>query len=1111
MVRINDISTKLGVADKIVRKTFGLGDSNMSLPLLLRLFFFFALMRLMPGILTFPSVAATTLSPLNGITTRDSVASDGEEGNNASLLSAISEDGRYVAFRSDATNLVAGDTNNVVDIFVYDYQTTQITRVSVASDGTQGNGASQRVAISSDGRYVAFQSDATNLVVNDTNNQGDIFRHDLQTRQTIRISVASDGTQGNGASIEPAISADGQYIAFRSDATNMVTGDSNGVQDVFVHDRNGGQTTRVSVASDGTQGNDVAGDPSISLDGQYVAFHSVATNLVVNDTNAKVDIFVHDRQNGQTTRVSVASAGTQANDNSNIASISADGRYVAFQSTATNLVGSDTNGATDIFVHDRQTGQTSRVSVGAGGVQAAGSSLYAAISADGQLVVFDSDANNLIGEDDTNGVRDVFVRNRQTGTTVRVSMNSTGIQGNNNSQIAAISGDGQYVAFQSIATALVGNDTNNVEDVFRHDRQTGETTRVSQTGDGVEGNSTSRSPSVSADGRYVAFESNATNLVPNDSNNVYDIFVRDRQTGQTNLVSVDSDGTQGNNNSQLPFISSDGRYVTFQSAATNLIANDTNGRTDIFIHDRVKGETSLVSVASNGTQGDNVSVFASVSDDGRFVAFRSAATNLVANDTNGVEDIFVHDRQNGQTIRVSVASDGTQGDDLSVNPFISADGRYVAFFSNATNLVPNDTNGFYDIFVHDRQNGQTTRVSVASDGTQALNGNSSTARISPDGRYVVFHSAANNLVGSDTNNITDIFVHDRQTGQTQRVSVSSTGVEGNGISLRASISADGRYVAFDSVASNLADTEDTNGVDDVFVRDREKGVTIRVSIATDGTQGNNQSYPSVISRDGRYITFASTATNLIVSDTNGFSDVFIHDRGNPTPPTPTATPTGTITQTPTATRSVTPSPTPPPGATFTPTPTKTNTPPPGATLTSTPTKTNTPPPGATLTPTLDPTVPPSDGAVFIPLVLRQYAFATPAPTPTPVPTVTSVPTCMNVDQEPNDFFLNADTYLPLCGGVAFSGLLSATDLNDIYRVELSGAGTIRFDLTGIPNGSNFDLYLYDYLRQPIANSTQAGAVNESIVTPLSAGRYYVRVVFGQLSAPGSYQLQWRPE
>src|SRR5437660_5099931 len=241
-------------------------------------------------------------------------------------------------------------------------QTT--VRVSVASDGTEGNDVSLGSALSADGRFVAFDSAATDLVAGDTNLVSDVFVHDRQTGTTERVSVASDGAQGNGSSgllsfaFPPGLSADGRFVAFVSFATNLVAGDTNGATDVFVHDRQTGTTERVSVASDGTQGNAASAGFALSADGRFVAFHSTATNLVAGDTNGATDVFVHDRQTGTTERVSVDSDGTQGNGPSAGAALSADGGLVAFHGTATNLVAGDANGAYDVFVHDRAVSTT---------------------------------------------------------------------------------------------------------------------------------------------------------------------------------------------------------------------------------------------------------------------------------------------------------------------------------------------------------------------------------------------------------------------------------------------------------------------------------------------------------------------------------------------------------------------------------------------------------------------------------------------------------------------------------------------------------------------------------------------------------------------------------
>jgi Tol biopolymer transport system component len=400
------------------------------------------------------------------------------------------------------------------------------------------------------------------------------------------------------------------------------------------------------------------------------------------------------------------------------------------------------------------------------------------------------------------------------------------------------------------------------------------TERVSVDSLGAEGNDWSTSPSISSDGRYVAFTSYALNLVPGDTNVEWDIFVHDYLTGVTERVSVDSFGAQGDDGSGWPSISADGRYVAFASDAPNLVPGDTNFSADIFVRDRQSGVTERVSVDSLGVGGNGYSFWPSISADGRYVAFGSGANNLVPGDLNSRFDIFVHDRQTGVTERVS----GTGGNESSYLPSLSGDGHYVAFYSHASNLVPGDTNGGADVFVHDRQTGVLERVSVDSLGAEG-NGWSTDPSISADGRYVVFDSKSSNLVPGDTNFAADIFVHDRQAGVTERVSVTSLGAEGSGNSASPSISAGGRYVAFTSWTNSLV-PGDMNYKSDIFVHDRQTGVTERVSVTSLGAEANDWSNDSSISADGRHVAFYSSASNLAPGDTNTTGDIFVHDRWN---------------------------------------------------------------------------------------------------------------------------------------------------------------------------------------------------------------------------------------
>ena len=400
-----------------------------------------------------------------------------------------------------------------------------------------------------------------------------------------RVSVDSSGAEGDsssGLNSSSSISSNGRYVAFSSGSSNLVVGDTNISSDIFVHDRNTGTTTRVSLNTGGTQGYGASSAPSLSADARYVAFHSYAHNLVAGDTNNRRDIFVHDRNTGITTRVSLSTDGTQSDGNSDIPSLSADGRYVTFVSDARNLVAGDTNNRQDIFVHDRNTGITTRVSLNTDGTEGNSRSDTPSLSEDARYVTFSSDSSNLV-QGDTNSNYDIFVHDRNTGITTRVSLNTDSTEGNVSSFAPSISADGQFVAFASYADNLVAGDTNNEVDIFVHDRNTGTTTRVSLNTDGTEGNSRSDTPSLSEDGRYVTFSSVSSNLVPGDTNSEVDIFVYDRNTGITDRASLSTDSSQSDDTSSAPSLSTDGRYVTFVSDASNLVLGDTNGASDIFV------------------------------------------------------------------------------------------------------------------------------------------------------------------------------------------------------------------------------------------------------------------------------------------------------------------------------------------------------------------------------------------------------------------------------------------------------------------------------------------------------------------------------------------------
>jgi hypothetical protein len=411
------------------------------------------------------------------------------------------------------------------------------------------------------------------------------------------------------------------------------------------------------------------------------------------------------------------------------------------------------------------------------------------------------------------------------GTTELISVSLSGVPAGG--EVPSISADGRFVTFNSTATYLVPIDANSFElNVFIRDRQALTTELISVSSSGVQGNGLSGGSSLSSDARFVAFISDATNLVPGDTNGKRDVFVRDRLTKKTARASVSSSGVQGNKGSYYPAISANGRYVTFTSEATNLVKGDTNKAWDVFVRDLETGTTQRVSVSSTGAQGKGYSHTGSISSNGRYVAFWSSASNLVPNDTNKVQDVFVRDLSTKKTMRVSVSSGGGQGNGASVWAWITGDGHYIVFDSDATNLVAGDTNDIGDVFIRDLTTKATKRVSLTSTGAQTTSGgfntigNSQGSRsLTQDGRYVAFTSHAYDLVPEDSGRFSDIFVRDLVAGVTSRSSVSSTGAEGDDFSFGAVISGDGSVVAFTSAATNLA-PNDTNEVWDVFVRTR---------------------------------------------------------------------------------------------------------------------------------------------------------------------------------------------------------------------------------------------------------------------------------------------------
>jgi Tol biopolymer transport system component len=426
--------------------------------------------------------------------------------------------------------------------------------------------------------------------------------------------------------------------------------------------------------------------------------------------------------------------------------------------------------------------------------------------------------------------------------------------------------------------------------------------RASSPRGGPEANDAAYSPAISADGRWVAFASDASNLVPGDCNHRRDIFLRDLTTSRIIRVSVSSTGQQGNADSYNPSVSADGRYVVYDSFASNLVPDDRNRQGDVFLFDRVTGVSTLVSRGRDGKPADGQSGFAVISADGSTVAFESTAQNVVAEPTGSAAQVYTWDRRSGAMEVASKAYTGGAAGGGSGGLSISADGRFVAFASGSDTLVPNDHNQAQDVFVRDRKLGTTVRVSVNSNGGEG-NGKSDGPALSADGRYAAFESTSTNLLaadptaqdvprvprnldptgrieGGDDNFASDIFVHDLKTGATKRVSVASDGSEAKGDSYHAAISGDGRRVAFVSVAPNL-EAGDTNHFREVFLHDLDSEATTRVCAAGSGGPCDKLSITPALDGDGGRIAFASEATNVVADDRNSEPDVFVRFSGGP--------------------------------------------------------------------------------------------------------------------------------------------------------------------------------------------------------------------------------------
>jgi hypothetical protein len=893
-----------------------------------------------------------------------------------------SADGRYTVFTSSAANLVAGqaDSNAALDVFVYDRTLNATTLISHAAGlpATTAHGWSKYPTISADGKFVAYVSIAPDLVggfvdgnAAESESGSDVFLFDRSTGTNTLISHQSGSpvTSGNKSSLAPVISGDGQYVAYNSAALNLVAGyvpnySDTARSEVYLYDRVAGTSVIVSHAWDSPLSATKAMQSyvsTISNDGQSVVFESWSETLVspfASQVRGR-NVFVFDRPTGVNSLIThppgspttgAVSDGTLPLLTFNSTS-SADGRYLAFQCTAINLVSGfvDGNAATkytpDVYLFDRGTGIATLVSHVPGSPTTSGnnSSSMPAISADGRFVLFRSSASDIVNGFTNNGSDNYFLYDRLTGLNTLVTHSAADpLEGANGfPDIASISGDGSTVVFTSRATNLVDGffDGNSVDpyggDVFKYDRATNLISLLSHTGLSLttSGNAASGGAFISQNGQAIAFTSQAGDLVANDHNFRPDVMIYDVANSIIALASrrfgpestsggavsrmILSEANLGSGYPGARQVSNDGRFAVYSSISDNLVPGevDVNNVADVFVYDRVTNTSQLISRQSGaGNQtGNGASIVPTISADGRFVLFRSFATDLVPGfvDANGVDasDVYLFDRLAGSTTLVSHSTSGNttggnaaSGDNTYANDTrvfsISANGGYIAYISFATDLVQGFLNGSnnetLNLYLYDRV-GQTTTLVSRSVFSATTGGNDHTyeATISDDGNVIAFTSWARTLVsnlgGAGSPNV---YLFDRTTGAIQLVSHQSTNltVAGNHNSFGPKLSANGQFVVFTSVSSDLISNGiDTNPGADIFIFDRSTtNVTLVSHTSTSSvTAANYFSQQPSISADGRYVTYESTSQDLVAgfTDTNGVAqfldqgnDIYLFDR-----------------------------------------------------------------------------------------------------------------------------------------------------------------------------------------------------------------------------------------
>ncbi len=814
---------------------------------------------------------------VSGTLTLVSMKSGGGAANGHSSTGVLTPDGRFAVFSSGAKDLVSPAlTSSLSNIFIRDLQEGVTSLVSVNRAGTgSGNNSSLSPEVSNDGRFVAYVSSANDLVAVDGNNQQDVFVRDRAAGVTFLASRNQAGTgSGNGASFIPVISPDGSRVVFQSQATDLFPDGNGSGTDYFVFDVLAGTVAPVTVNA-GATATAIGGisAAAVSPDVNFVAFASSFSDAVPG-TPPGTHLYLRDLANGTTRLLSPVINGSPLNLNQvDSIGVSNQGRSIVYSTSAPTLFPGDFNNANDIALCDVAGGTTRLLSIRPGmSVPGNGTCWQSSISADGSRVLFFSTASDLIAND-FNNERDIFERDIQAGVTKAVtaagipSPPSATPNGYSTVQTSSLSADGRFAVFTSGAPDLLPNAVpgQNLQNVYARDLASGLMTVINRNALGALPLS-AEGAVISPTGNRVAFGTSTSGLSGLPSSGRAQIYLGSPQNPGFYLVTKSWDGTaEGNGRSHTysSQFSADGRYFFFLSEATNLVQNSITS-SDVYVHDISLGMTTRAMATLNASIG-----FFSASSDGRFIAFNTQSS-LHPQDANNDLDVYVYDRVQKVVTLVSVTSAGSSGAGASYYPFISSDGRFVMFQSHAADILPNDTNGRWDVFVRDLQTGTTKLVSVAP---ASANGDSFPLSINSDGRFVLFYSSASNLGPLDTNNTYDLFVRDLQLDVTHAVTINPAGTRmGNSGGSSGRLSANGRFVYFSSGSTDLV-TVPTAG-NQVFLRDLETAKTHLVSQSMSGSGFGSGTQLGDISADGSRVLFSSVASDLVPGDANGASDVF---------------------------------------------------------------------------------------------------------------------------------------------------------------------------------------------------------------------------------------------